>query len=111
MHQDHEPAPPGAFSAPAPTAHTQVKETQQLRNNDNNAGVNRTAHGDGSGGGGNDVEDKDVALLMVGETKHEIDPVVAARAVRKTDLFLIPAMTFGCELLLFSFHGLVFLKS
>ncbi|KAJ1325902.1 MFS transporter ACS family allantoate permease [Microdochium nivale] len=41
------------------------------------------------------IADKDVALLMVGETQHEIDPVVAARAVRKTDWFLIPAMTFG----------------
>ncbi|KXJ90171.1 major facilitator superfamily domain-containing protein [Microdochium bolleyi] len=42
-----------------------------------------------------DVADKDVALLMVGETQHDIDPVVVARAVRKTDWFLIPAMTFG----------------
>lgn len=41
--------------------------------------------------------DKDVAMAMVGEEQHAIDPVVAARAVRKIDRFLIPAMILGCE--------------
>jgi hypothetical protein len=39
---------------------------------------------------------KDEAMAMVGEQPHAIDPVVAARAVRKIDRFLIPAMIFGC---------------
>ncbi|CAI4220082.1 unnamed protein product [Parascedosporium putredinis] len=39
--------------------------------------------------------DKDEAIAMVGDRPNEIDPVVAARAVRKTDLFLIPAMIVG----------------
>lgn len=38
---------------------------------------------------------KDVAIQMVGEKSHAIDPAVAARAVRKIDWFLIPAMTIG----------------
>ncbi|KAI0127628.1 major facilitator superfamily domain-containing protein [Xylariales sp. AK1849] len=38
---------------------------------------------------------KDVAMAMVGEERHPIDPAVAARAVRKIDWFLIPAMTVG----------------
>jgi hypothetical protein len=42
--------------------------------------------------------DQDVAIAMVGEQKHAIDPTVVARAVRKIDLFLIPAMIFGCTL-------------
>ena len=41
--------------------------------------------------------DKDEAIAMVGDQQNEIDPAVAARAVRKTDLFLIPAMIVGCE--------------
>ncbi|CAJ2509432.1 Uu.00g144580.m01.CDS01 [Anthostomella pinea] len=41
------------------------------------------------------VGDKDVAIAMVGEQGHEVDPVIAARAVRKIDWFLIPAMTLG----------------
>lgn len=40
---------------------------------------------------------QDVAIAMVGEQPHEIDPVVAARAVCKIDWFLIPAMIFGCS--------------
>ena len=39
--------------------------------------------------------DQDVAIAMVGVEQHAIDPAVAARAVRKIDLFLIPAMTVG----------------
>ncbi|PKS11283.1 hypothetical protein jhhlp_003045 [Lomentospora prolificans] len=39
--------------------------------------------------------DKDEAIAMVGDQQNEIDPAVAARAVRKTDLFLIPAMIVG----------------
>ncbi|KAH8668404.1 major facilitator superfamily domain-containing protein [Xylariales sp. PMI_506] len=42
-----------------------------------------------------DLEGKDVAIAMVGEEGHTIDPQVAARAVRKIDWFLIPAMTVG----------------
>lgn len=41
--------------------------------------------------------DKDDAVAMVGEVQHEIDPVVEARAVRKIDWFLIPAMICGCQ--------------
>lgn len=39
--------------------------------------------------------DKDVAIEMVGEKSHAVDPIIAARAVRKIDWFLIPAMTVG----------------
>lgn len=42
--------------------------------------------------------DKDDAVAMVGEVQHAIDPVVEARAVRKIDWFLIPAMICGCQL-------------
>ncbi|SPQ26862.1 98ac46a9-53b3-4fc8-b764-45c418df2c43 [Thermothielavioides terrestris] len=41
------------------------------------------------------VSAKDEAMAMVGEQEHAIDPVVVARAVRKIDWFLIPAMIFG----------------
>ncbi|KAI0165244.1 MFS general substrate transporter [Hypoxylon sp. FL1284] len=41
------------------------------------------------------VGDKDVAIAMVGEEGHAIDPAVVRRAVRKIDWFLIPAMTVG----------------
>jgi hypothetical protein len=43
-----------------------------------------------------DTDAQDVAIAMVGETSCQIDPVVTARAVRKIDWFLIPAMIFGC---------------
>jgi len=39
---------------------------------------------------------RDVAMAVVGEERHTIDSAVAARARRKIDLFLIPAMTIGC---------------
>lgn len=39
---------------------------------------------------------KDEAIAIVGEERHAIDPIVAARAVRKIDMFLIPAMIIGC---------------
>ncbi|KAK6865434.1 allantoate transport [Apiospora arundinis] len=39
--------------------------------------------------------EKDVAINMVGEEVCQIDPTVAAKAVRKIDWFLIPAMTVG----------------
>ncbi|TPX14705.1 uncharacterized protein E0L32_005100 [Thyridium curvatum] len=39
--------------------------------------------------------DQDVAIQMVGEERHAIDPVVAARARRKIDLFLMPMMVVG----------------
>ncbi|KAI0895274.1 MFS general substrate transporter [Annulohypoxylon nitens] len=41
------------------------------------------------------VGDKDVAIAMVGEEGHAVDPAVVRRAVRKIDWFLIPAMTVG----------------
>lgn len=44
-----------------------------------------------------DVAAKDEAIAMVGEQEHTVDPVVVARAVRKIDWFLIPAMIFGCK--------------
>lgn len=37
----------------------------------------------------------DEAIAMVGEQEQHFDPVVAARAVRKIDWFLMPAMIFG----------------
>lgn len=39
----------------------------------------------------------DDALAMVGTHTQDFDPAVAARAVRKIDWFLIPAMIFGCS--------------
>lgn len=44
---------------------------------------------------------KDEAIAMVGEEQHTFDPAVAARAVRKIDWFLIPAMIVGCQSPLF----------
>lgn len=44
------------------------------------------------------TDDKDVAIAMVGEEVHAVDPAIVRRAVRKIDWFLIPAMTIGCEL-------------
>lgn len=43
------------------------------------------------------VGDKDVAIAMVGEENHTVNPVIVQRAVRKIDWFLIPAMTVGCK--------------
>lgn len=40
-------------------------------------------------------EDKDIAIAVVGEHRHAIDPEMEARVVRKIDLFLVPAMTIG----------------
>ncbi len=55
----------------------------EMQNHDNDASSSASA--------------KDEAIAMVGEQGHSIDPAVAARAVRKIDLFLIPAMIFGCK--------------
>ncbi|KAI1634513.1 major facilitator superfamily transporter [Biscogniauxia mediterranea] len=56
----------------------------------------------GSGDAHHAASDQDdVAMAMVGEERHVIDPVVAARAVRKIDWCLIPAMTVGCSAALF----------
>ncbi|CAI6094581.1 unnamed protein product [Clonostachys chloroleuca] len=41
------------------------------------------------------VDGQDEAIAMVGEQTRAVDPVVAARAVRKIDLFLIPSMILG----------------
>jgi hypothetical protein len=50
----------------------------------------------------NDVEtggtpnwDQDVAMAVVGEHAHAIDPVIEARVIRKIDRFMIPAMIIG----------------
>lgn len=42
--------------------------------------------------------EKDVAIRMVGMESHAVYPAITARAVRKIDWFLIPAMTVGCML-------------
>ena len=44
---------------------------------------------------GGATETKDDPIAMVGEQRHAVDPAVTARAVRKIDLFLMPAMIFG----------------
>lgn len=41
------------------------------------------------------TKEKDVAIALVGEQPQAVDPAVTARAVRKTDRFLIPAMCVG----------------
>jgi hypothetical protein len=45
--------------------------------------------------GGNPSWDQDVAIAVVGEHAHAIDPVVEARVIRKIDRFMIPAMVIG----------------
>ena len=45
----------------------------------------------------NDDASKDVAIAVVGEHPHEVDPAIARRAVRKIDWFLMPAMMLGCR--------------
>jgi hypothetical protein len=40
-------------------------------------------------------EDQDIAIGVVGEHAHAIDPAVEARVLRKIDLYLIPAMSIG----------------
>jgi hypothetical protein len=44
----------------------------------------------------NQPSDKDDAAILVGEVQHAIDPVIEARALKKIDWFLIPAMICGC---------------
>ena len=44
-----------------------------------------------------DAAGRDEAIAIVGEQEHELDPVIVARAVRKIDLFLMPAMVVGCK--------------
>jgi hypothetical protein len=44
---------------------------------------------------GPDLAGQDVAMAIVGEQAHAIDPIVEARVIRKIDLFLIPAMIVG----------------
>lgn len=50
----------------------------------------------------NDVENfnaedpaQDIAMAIVGEHSHPIDPAVEARVIRKIDRFMIPAMITG----------------
>ncbi|EGY20043.1 hypothetical protein VD0002_g8373 [Verticillium dahliae] len=45
--------------------------------------------------GATKIRGGDEALAMVGEQQQSYDPAVAARAVRKIDWFLMPAMIFG----------------
>lgn len=42
-----------------------------------------------------DTKDQDVALAVVGEQSHAIDPAVEARVIAKIDRFMIPAMIVG----------------
>lgn len=39
--------------------------------------------------------DQDVAMAVVGEHAHAMDPTVEARVIRKIDRFMIPAMIIG----------------
>jgi hypothetical protein len=75
---------------PTATEMTNEKETQIIERAD----VEATPHGAGYG----NTNAKDVAIVMVGEERHDIDPIIVARAIRKTDWFLIPAMIFGCAI-------------
>lgn len=54
-----------------------------------------TRHGEPESGTSSLSLDKDVAIGLVGEHAHEIDPMVEARVLRKIDWFLIPAMIVG----------------
>lgn len=38
---------------------------------------------------------KDIAITIIGEEQRPIDPAAVARAVRKMDMCLVPAMTIG----------------
>jgi hypothetical protein len=58
-----------------------------------NASLNRVTH-DGEALATED-HDLDVAMAVVGEHAHAIDPEVEARVIRKIDYFLIPAMIVG----------------
>jgi hypothetical protein len=53
--------------------------------------------GNGNGNEDGGLSEKDEAIAIVGEQQNTVDPAVVARAVRKIDWFLIPAMIFGCE--------------
>lgn len=41
------------------------------------------------------AEGQDIAIAIVGEHRHAIDPAVEARVMRKIDWFLVPAMIVG----------------
>jgi hypothetical protein len=41
------------------------------------------------------LEDQDVAIAIVGDRRHAIDPAMEARVLRKIDMFLVPAMSIG----------------
>lgn len=45
--------------------------------------------------------EKDVAVQVTGDIPEYVDPLVTARAIRKIDIFLIPAMIIGCRSWLF----------
>lgn len=40
-------------------------------------------------------QDRDIAIAIVGEHRHQIDPTIEAQVVRKIDWFLVPAMFIG----------------
>lgn len=42
-------------------------------------------------------KEADEAIALADESSRPIDPVVAARVVRKLDWFFMPAMTIGCK--------------
>lgn len=51
-------------------------------------------------GVGNSDSQTDEALGLVGQEEYVADPAVTARAVRKIDVFFIPAMMIGCKSIL-----------
>lgn len=66
------------MSAQAPAAEKSIAPTTNLQSEDV------------------DVDnEKDIAIAVVGERRHAIDPAVERRVVRKIDGFLIPAMIVG----------------
>ena len=40
-------------------------------------------------------KEDDIAIAIVGERRHDIDPAIEARVVRKIDQFLLPVMFIG----------------
>lgn len=49
----------------------------------------------------NDTSEKDAALALVSDVAQEINSIVERRALRKIDMFLMPAMLIG-ELILWT---------
>lgn len=51
-------------------------------------------------------DEKDIAIAIVGEHGHAIDPAIEARVLRKIDWFLIPMMSIGYGLVYYDKVGL-----